>query len=507
MARRSDDDYPGLPIKLNRCSNGEFLPPAPTPVVREAIKRARDDAERHARRLGMSRRQFLMTSMGAATTLLALAACSKEAAQSVGPGATSGGPSGSTGSTPGGTYNVPPEAATDPDAAVAALGGNEFIMDVQTHFLDGNQSIPDLGLSRMFPQQNCADANGDPRNCFTMEKYLDLVYSKSDTNLVVLSALPFAGGPLNPDVMKKTVVAAEAACRDKRLLMQGEAHPSNGGVEGLQANMEQLRANAPVMAWKTYTHAGGPGWWLDDHDAGAPQVGEAFLLKAKELGPNRVCVHKGFGNGSPFADPVDVGPAAARHRDLNFVIYHSGFDVQGSKPEGPYAEGDNWGVNRLITSVKKAGIGPGEHVYAELGSTWRLLMGSPTQAAHVIGKLLVAFGENNVCWGTDSIWYGSPQDQIQAFRTFEISRELQEKFGYPALTPKIKAKIFGLNSSRLYGVDPITTTCRIDPADMEKARTIAYQRSGEGNYTLGPTTPAGVRAVMEHEQAAIGGWL
>jgi predicted TIM-barrel fold metal-dependent hydrolase len=272
--------------------------------------------------------------------------------------------------------------------------------------------------------------------------------------------------------------------------------------------MEQLAAAMPVAAWKTYTHAGGPGWWLDDHDAAAPAVGEAFLRKAKELGPNRVAVHKGFGNGSRFSDPVDVGPAAAKHKDLNFVIYHSGFDVQGSRPEGPYNEADNWGVNRLINSVKQAGIGPGGNVHAEIGSTWRVLMGNPTQAAHVLGKLLVAFGENNVCWGTDSIWYGSPQDQIQAFRSFEISRELQERFGYPALTPKIKAKIFGINSSRLYGVDPITTTCRISPSDLEKARQISYEQSGEGNYTLGPTTPRGVQAVMAHEQAELGGvWV
>ena len=38
-----------------------------------------------------------------------------------------------------------------------------------------------------------------------------------------------------------------------------------------------------------------------------------------------------------------------------------------------------------------------------------------------IGKLLKHVGEDNVLWGTDSIWYGSPQDQIQAFRTFQIA--------------------------------------------------------------------------------------
>ena len=89
MARRDDD--PGLPIKLHPCSNGEFVPPPATPVVREAVRRARDQADENARRLGWSRRRFLRSSMGAATTLAALAACSNEAAQSSSPGSTAGG--------------------------------------------------------------------------------------------------------------------------------------------------------------------------------------------------------------------------------------------------------------------------------------------------------------------------------------------------------------------------------------------------------------------------------
>ena len=51
-------------------------------------------------------------------------------------------------------------------------------------------------------------------------------------------------------------------------------------------------------------------------------------------------------------------------------------------------------------------------------------MRDPDSAAHALGKLFKFVGEDNVLWGTDSIWYGSPQDQIQAFRTFQIADEL-----------------------------------------------------------------------------------
>ena len=66
----------------------------------------------------------------------------------------------------------------------------------------------------------------------------------------------------------------------------------------------------------------------------------------------------------------------------------------------------------------------------------------------MLGKLLVALGPDNILWGTDSIWYGSPQGQIEAFRAFEITPEYQERFGYPALTADVKARILGLNAAR-----------------------------------------------------------
>ncbi len=218
-----------------------------------------------------------------------------------------------------------------------------------------------------------------------------------------------------------------------------------------------------------YTHAGGPGWYLDDHDPSAPQVGGAFVRRAVELGIPVIAVHKGLSGGSPYAAPLDVGPAARDHPDARFVVYHSGYETSGD--EGPYTEATrDVGVNRLITSLLDAGIGPGGNVYAELGSTWRSVMGAPEDAAHVLGKLLVHLGEDNVVWGTDSIWYGSPQDQIQAFRAFQISEELQERHGYPALTPERKAKILGLSSARLYGVDPVRQRCAPTPAERDALR-------------------------------------
>ena len=131
---------------------------------------------------------------------------------------------------------------------------------------------------------------------------------------------------------------------------------------------------------------------------------------------------------------------------------------------------------------------PNSNVYAELGTTWRYLMKDPNEAGHAMGKLFRYVGEDNVVWGTDSIWYGSPQDQIQAFRTFQISREYQEKFGYAAMTPELRAKVFGLNALKPYGLDAtdIRKSFLTDTMQKEKARNA--ERPDPTFMTYGPRT-------------------
>jgi predicted TIM-barrel fold metal-dependent hydrolase len=454
MARPDRD--PGLPVKLHPVGNGEFLPGPPTPRVREAIRRANEAADRNARRTGMSRRQFLLSACGTATTLAVLSACSDEERR-----ASSNSTSGA-----GGTFSIPDEATTDPSAAETTLGGDPdagdgaFILDVQGHLLE----IDDGSSAPGFPQGSC----GDDVDCYDTEHFLDLVLGQSQTSMVVLSAVPFGSGWLSPDVMARAIDIADRAGCTGRVLMQGEAHPARGDPGAALDAMADLADRFDIRAWKTYTHSAGAGWFFDDHDPGGAPVGEAFLARVEELGVPIVAVHKGLSDDDPFASPVDIGPAAASHPDLRFVVYHSGFER--SHREGTYDAENPRGVDRLIRSVQDAGIEPGGNVYAELGSTWRSVMSDPDQAAHLLGKLLAHLGEDNVVWGTDSIWYGSPQDQIDAFRAFEITEEFQERFGYPALTPEVKAKIFGLTSAELYGLDPVADRCSLDRDALRAAQ-------------------------------------
>ncbi|HEV7721083.1 MAG TPA: amidohydrolase family protein, partial [Iamia sp.] len=148
-----------------------------------------------------------------------------------------------------------------------------------------------------------------------------------------------------------------------------------------------------------------------------------------------------------------------------------------------------------IRSVEDAGLGPNENVYAELGGTWWFVMQDPTVAAHVLGKLLKHVGPDRVVWGTDSIWFGTPQDQIQALRTFQISPELQERHGYPELTDELKADIFGLTSARLYGIEVPESVCEVAATDIEQIRANLPPAT-----TYGPTTSAeALRLIAAHQ--------
>ena len=138
------------------------------------------------------------------------------------------------------------------------------------------------------------------------------------------------------------------------------------------------------------------------------------------------------------------------------------------------------GVNRLVATVRAAGLPPGSNVYAELGTTWFSLIRRPIEAAHVLGKLLVAFGPDNIIWGSDSIWYGPVQPAIDAFRTFQIPPEMRERFGYPELTPEMKRKILGVNAARVYELDIDAIRLATSNDDLAWARAVLNEYNAGG---------------------------
>src|SRR5439155_1683084 len=93
--------------------------------------------------------------------------------------------------------------------------------------------------------------------------------------------------------------------------------------------------------------------------------------------------------------------------------------------------------------TKKLGI---KNIYFELGSTFNMTSQfSPDVCMHMLGQMIQLAGTDHILWGTDSIWGGSPQSQIERMRRLKMKPELMEKYKYPELTDEIKNQIFGLN--------------------------------------------------------------
>jgi predicted TIM-barrel fold metal-dependent hydrolase len=421
-------------------STDEYSPRRLEPRDHRVLHRAGATTGRHARRLGIPEALYADGRRGLAATLRAV---DVEAG--------------------GGFFAIPAEAEVDDAAADAVFSGAEdLVVDVQTHLVrpsraDTAAASALWGFLRSVDPERWG-SGVDPR-LLAAPVWARSVFGGSETAVALVTSPP---GPGPENVVTNDDLAATREIVDRyagtgRVLTHTIVHPNLGRSE-LDAMAEWSERLRPA-GWKVYTlweprgTGDGSGWFLDDEATGRP-----FLERVRELGPHIVCAHKGL--SGPIADlapagasPRDIGPAAVAFPDLTFVVYHSGFEIRRDVDEDGTAPDPAGGVTRLATSLRGAGVAPGANVYAELGSTWFLVLRRPEVAAHVIGTLLAAVGEDRILWGTDSVWYGPPQFLIDAFRAFRIPERFQEEFGYPALTDAAKRKILGTNAVELYGID------------------------------------------------------
>jgi predicted TIM-barrel fold metal-dependent hydrolase len=434
------DQRPEVPSILRPLNTDEYLAPPLDERQRRAVQAVRDAGPTAAKRVNRPLADYWSGRRGTAAGLRQLndafgAEC----------------------------YDVPAEAVHDGDAADAALGGAETVIDVQTHFMAPNEPLlpvaeHQLEIYRRWAPEWWSGMEG--MTFYGFAEFLKCVFLKSETAVAVLTAPPPDGHGnnfLTNAEMAGTRELIDRLAGTGRLLNHTVVHPTlPGELDAMQTYCDRYQ---PV-GWKVYTTGlmtepgsankwtPGTGFMLDDERWGIP-----FLERARELEVRNICSHKGLSGLVDNGSPADIGPCAARYPDLNFLVYHSGFEGLADA-EGPYTEGTaQEGINRLITTARESGVGRGGNIYAEIGTTWFCLIKRPVECAHVIGKLLAEFGADNIVWGTDSIWYGPTQPVIDAFRAFRIPDEMCAEFGYPQITRQDKEKILGLNAARIYGID------------------------------------------------------
>jgi predicted TIM-barrel fold metal-dependent hydrolase len=434
-----------LPIPSRIASNEEFIPPPPSPEQQAYAARLNEISGRAARRQGLSRRQFLRTGSGMAAALVALNQVF------------------------GDCYAVDAAEVEEQQAFAEKWPKDQFIFDVQTHHVDISKkwydNTPDgkAVITFFTMMRPGARSTQDALEQLNRTHYVKEVFGDSDTVMAIISGVPsreWDKNPLPPDQMVATRKFVNDIAGSQRVLSHGLLRPNLGPPEFEE--MERQVKELKIDAWKMYTGAelGEKAWFMDDE-----QVAYPFWERTRKLGIKNLCVHKGLPLGffnEKACKPLDLEKAAKDWPDLNFIVYHSGFRGfgwlaagRGEKvvdPKTPDPQEIPWISDILRILKRNPQI---KNIYFELGSTFgQTSARDPVVCMHMLGQMLQTAGSDRILWGTDSIWGGSPQSQIERLRRLKIKPELRDKYGYPELTEEVKAKIFGLNAAQVFGVDP-----------------------------------------------------
>jgi len=440
------------PIPTQVISNGEFNPLPQTREQREVEARVAALADQLGPRHGMTRRGFLASSAGMAAAFLAMN-------EVFGP-----------------LFDVTRAEAQTPGAADARaqqLAG-QFIVDVQTHFVrDDFKQDGLLGLAKYAKEHwNPALASENDLVRYKFENYIKEIFVDSDTKVALLSGAPFDDATwdlLSNDQIAAARSAINRIAGSRRLLAHSVFTPKKAGW---MAEVDRCAATVKPDSWKGYT-VGDPlfpskfqsYWRLDDEKLMYP-----FYEKIVKAGSPMVCIHKGllpadYEKSWPsvweYNTVWDVGKAAKDWPQVTFVIYHSALRMFQESPAATMAEFEKTGRIKWATDLAEIPAKYGvTNVYGEIGTSFAACaVANPALAAALVGTLVRGLGTDRVLWGSDSVWYGSPQWQIEALRRLEIPDAMRKQHQFAPLGPAdglVKTAIFSGNAARLYGIQTRT---------------------------------------------------
>ena len=442
----AENSLAASPVPTQMISNGEFTPLPQTDQQQQVEARISEISNYTGDKLNMDRRSFLKTSSGMAAAFLAMN-------DVFGPLFS--------------VAHAEVENLEMADQRAAQLAG-QFIFDNQLHFVrDDYSNAALLGLGQYAVDHwnpTMLDDVGLEMYRYKFENFVKEVYLDSDTKVGLISGASFDDPDtwiLTNDQMAKTRELVNGVAGSRRLLCHSVISPGQDGwMDSVDYAIETIKPDS----WKGYT-VGDPlepsdfPWRLDDEELMYP-----FYEKSLKAGINTVCIHKGllpadYKTSMPdlweYAKVDDLPKAAKDWPEINFIIYHAAFRPFLEAPDATAAEFEKTGYIRWASDLaaipEKYGV---DNVYAEIGTSFaNCVVTNPRLAAGLLGTLIKGMGVDKVIWGTDSVWYGSPQWQIEAFRRLEIPEDLQKKFGFAPLGAPdgaVKNAIFGLNAAPLY---------------------------------------------------------
>ena len=437
------------PIPVQSVSSDEFMPGPQTRKQREFEVRLKEMGAKMAKRLNISRRRFFQSAAGMATAFLAM------------------------NDTYGPIFGVSRAEAQTPEKAnerAKKLSG-QFIMDMHTHFLRPGTRIMTfvnqrkaVGKAGWNPSLQSKEQTIDD---LMFTNYLKEIYLDSDTKVACISGAPsevLEDWFLTNEMKAQARADVNGLAKSRRMMSHAIFTP---GYEGWMEQVDHALKDLKPDSMKGYTigdntnkNLSKHAWLMDDEKLVYPAY-EKFV----KAGIKNVCVHKGlfppsvekqFPSLLAHSDVRDVGKAAKDWPQLNFIIYHGAYRwAGGGSVDDAWKQFEQTGRIEWVTDLSeipaKFGV---KNVYADVGQLFaQSTIADPRVSAVMVGQLIKGMGADHVCWGTDAIWTGSPQWQIEALRRLEIPEELQKKYSLSPLGPadgKVKNAIFGGNNARLY---------------------------------------------------------
>jgi predicted TIM-barrel fold metal-dependent hydrolase len=464
------------PVPTQIVSSEEYFPSRQTPQQREVEARVKALGDELGRRQGLSRRGFFRTAAGMAAAYVAMN-------EVYGP-----------------LFAASRAEAADKDMAADRAKGlaGQFVMDTHTHFLKDDTRL--TGFVRMREAVGKAGWNpglaGTPQTIEDLKfgNYFKEIFLDSDTKVALISSAPSEVAEdwfLTNEMMAKARATVNARLGGRRLLSHAIFTPGQPGwMEALERAIVDLKPDSMkgyTIGDNTNKDLSRHPWRMDD---------EALLYPAYEkmarAGIVNVCVHKGlfppsldqkYPNLRPYCDVRDVGKAARNWPQLNFIIYHGAYRFPGGgDPADALAQFDRTGRVDWVTDLAEIPAKDGvSNVYADLGQLFALTtVAQPRLTAAMMGTLVRGMGTDHVIWGTDAVWTGAPQWQIEGLRRLEIPEDMQKKHGFAPLGPAdgpVKNAIFGENVARLYRYDRHAELAGPNRLAELKAE---YERRGSG---------------------------
>ena len=509
-------DFPS-PVPTRMVSNGEYLPIPQTKKQKQVEARIEELADSASKKLGVSRRKFLASTGGMAAAFLAMNEVfgrffnvspvemfESEAFAASGP--------------PRNLFVV--------DDQLHFVRGSLTNVALSLRAIAQGPSTPGF-TSNPFNPNNVGDEFGNPwgvwnpkligmpitPDMFHIVQFIKSVYFDSQVDVGLISNVTaFVAGQGSPNPGQPALdvndartgeiltAAQTAAGRDfinelagsRRAMAHGLLYVGKGNLDYIQYQTENHRPDA----WKGYNISpaakvdSGPmkQWRHNDHDVAYPTfdlISRNYAAGKLSKGGNIIAVHKGLARGLPPTPengyPSDLPEALKDWPNLNFLTYHSCiqdsfFDDQalaeirateaGTRPLMEGVPNIDWVTPFAVMTARF------KNSFGEIGTTFASsVVTFPTVTAHILGQLLKFKGHEQIVWGSDSLWYGSPQWQIDALWRFQIPDAIAEEWGYPQLTEAAKRAILGGNSAKLYGLTPRSGAAhayRPLPADFEQ---------------------------------------